>query len=58
MAPLIRKPNPADPATVVPVDGIVETQGGPPVPDSGTDLHPVRSAQVLVAPVRIVEPVI
>jgi hypothetical protein len=36
-------------AAVVPVAGVVETQGGPPVPNPGSDLHPIRSAQVLVS---------
>jgi hypothetical protein len=39
----------ATPTAVVPVAGIVETQGGPPLANPGPDLHPIRSARVLVS---------
>jgi hypothetical protein len=37
----------------VPVAGIVETQGGPPLANPGPDLHPIRSARVLVSGVTL-----
>jgi hypothetical protein len=36
-------------AGLVPIAGVVETQGGPLVVNPGSDLHPIRSAQVLVS---------
>jgi hypothetical protein len=40
--------------TVIPVDGVVETQGGATVVNpGGPDLHPIRSAQVLVSGVNL-----
>jgi hypothetical protein len=46
-------PAPATPVTLVPVDGVVETQGGPPLANPGPDLHPIRSAQVLVSGIAV-----
>jgi hypothetical protein len=40
-------------ATVVPVTGLVETQGGPALANPGPDLHPIRSARVLVSGVTL-----
>jgi hypothetical protein len=38
---------------LVPIAGLVETQGGATVVNPGPDLHPIRSAQVLVSGVTL-----
>jgi hypothetical protein len=40
-------------AAALAVAGVVETQGGPAVPNPGSDFHPIRSAQVLVSGVTL-----
>jgi hypothetical protein len=38
---------------LVPIAGVVETQGGPLVVNPGSDLHPIRSAPVLLSGVTL-----